>query len=130
MDIKFRAWHKTDKVMWTPDEFDEREYLMIGIDGQLLGVDSWCWDGCSNYDSWEEGNPWTVMQYIGLKDKNEKEIYEKDIVVSEFGFAYVCKYTGNAFGFHHKGGAIFTADTSKLEVIGNACENPELVPSV
>jgi uncharacterized phage protein (TIGR01671 family) len=54
-EIKFRAWDKEDKVMV---EF---------FPGDNLSDEYFC-------------EPFIIMQYTGLKDKNGKEIYEGDIV--------------------------------------------------
>ena len=76
-----------------------------------------------------ELNPW--MQYTGLKDRHGVEIYEGDIVKGEYR-TYVIEYYGAEF-------RLKTADdsspdllpvlenSSRIEVIGNIWENPELV---
>lgn len=75
-----------------------------------------------------------LMQYIGLKDKNKKEIYEGDILSDSKGGYGVVEYRQPQFVVwaddKHWALAEGKINMDKLEyteVIGNIYENPELL---
>lgn len=82
----------------------------------------------------------TICQCIGLKDKNDKLIWENDIVKDEHGnfykafwqnnyyqFSWVCVKT-DVFSIGTKWD-LWSIKSFEIEVIGNAFDNPELVES-
>lgn len=75
----------------------------------------------------------TIGQYTGLHDKNGKEIYEGDIVKIKYRDEDIGKVI-----YEHNGFSIDVTNMNKnygrvsfvnnfIEVIGNICDNPELL---
>jgi len=119
--IKFRFWDVVKEEM-------SDVALMIDGDGKIYEWDSYGMDS-------DETTRYIMMQYTGLKDKNEKEIYEGDIVYSELG-----EHSGKVvFGKGRFYLDFFDTNTimtfmyenqHKLRVIGNVYENPELLDDI
>ena len=119
---RYRAWLKEDKEMIDVDEihFKNGEFDFIG--------DAITWM-CKSNDC-------VLMQSTGLKDKNEREIFEGDIVDYK-GRKAVIKWHGSYASFIY----MFVDELKEraqeweplylsyyhFEVVGNKFENPELL---
>ena len=130
--MRFRVWHKEDKVM-----LSNHLGFMITDTGQLL-IESMLGDE-ETMEKVELEN-YIVMQYTGLKDKEGVEIYEGDILEVEKNEDGTYKGTINGKTFFDR----FQGYSSKIKVegmhdintlrywnnrvriIGNIYENPEL----
>jgi uncharacterized phage protein (TIGR01671 family) len=118
--IKFRAWDNKSKQMVLRVE-------RITFDGGVKIE----WIGTAS-GFLAESRDFELMQYTGLKDSKEKEIYEGDIVIfwddmarNTFDVAWeqeTCSYV-----LLKHGGRLIMDQSHRYEVIGNIYENPELL---
>ena len=125
-DIRFRAWDKEEKVMW-----------------EVANLQLWLFAKPTKYTDGSGGpkGEWELMQYTGLKDKNGKEIWERDVVrvyqegwetkigwvvwheqYARFNIAWQTD-TPDFYGCL----TTFANDDIEFEVIGDIYSNPELL---
>lgn len=119
-EIKFRAEYK-NKIYNVESIYFEDEMISLfdkTIYGEVIKVKI------------SEVN---LMQYIGLKDKNGKEIYEGDIVETKTSIISI-EWTGHGFnGVYYNSDGTWDDEyeydifRSQLEVIGNVYENKNLL---
>jgi len=149
-EIKFRCWVTDHKDSWFGcDNFDTfdwnnrmREVRAIyfplgsfsGKDISLKEIEIEA-EGEDNYaNGWTSINDCKLMQFTGLKDKNEVEIYEGDIVIvkgtKRHGY-YITKviysFQGFTLDLNHTYLNNDACLKSRIEVIGNIHKNPELL---
>ena len=109
-EIKFRAWLKADKKMFRVDG--------IRFRGGWVSLPTWGDDEDYNDFLLKDVE---LMQFTGLKDKNGKEIYERDVArwdrKNKINIALVEDVRDWAGQYNSK----------EWEVIGNIYENPELL---
>ena len=122
-EIKFRAWDEVRKKMFSAEEMGKDE-LTINPDGRgFVNV-------CSTNTGFSQYMKHMIpLQFTGLKDKDGKEIYEKDILkclLNKRDESY-WKGTVNFSAGYFLVNLIPLAVVEEFEVIGNIFENPELL---
>lgn len=122
---KFRAYDSGSLCrMYQPEE------VMVG-DGNI-----WIIDEDDVASEWIVNNDLNLMQTTGLKDKNGKEIFEKDILDYN-GRKVIVKWHGSYASFIYEFVDELQNRTTewqplylsyyKFEIIGNIYENPEFL---
>ncbi len=130
--IKFRVWDKQGKT-WIYN--NSSDWVGTGI-GNIGSADIQPWKCMSlkgeimsndNMGGFVDSNQeeYVIQQFTGLKDKNDKDIFEGDIVkipTSSLFRKDACevRYIGNRF-------VPDDMTDSVVEIIGNIFENPELL---
>jgi len=120
---KFRVYDKLSKKMYYDSNLENGEMIVLTVDGHLQ---------FSSNDGTYRANDFEIMQYTGLKDKNGKEIYEGDVVISEMTkikYHVIFDDDGCFRGVENqKASCLITKiDFNKSEIIGNIYENSELL---
>ena len=127
-EIKFRAWVKDRKAIFEVVLINyvtkKVTYLLERV-GHLLSIRD-----AKFYDV-------ELMQYTGLKDKNNKEIYEGDILFESFGERYYkVVFENGGFRAEFKGDFdehsfdLIDVVAQGCKIVGNIYENPELMEEV
>ena len=121
-EIEFRAWLENEKKMV--------EVVSINFNDRLIAYnDNDKQELCINCSF----NNIELMQYTGLKDRNDVKIFEGDIVKCKIGNVnfegYVYFYGGRFefIDFEDDEETEFLCYCDDLEVIGNVFENKELL---
>ena len=122
-EIKFRAWDK-----------EQKEWVKYSITDNIPIF-------CHNTTRWradKKGERFVLCQYTGIKDKNNKEIYEGDVIkaISFARWVGVAKYSdeNQAFIFDDldkkyrgKSTVFMNQFDDGFEILGNIYENPKLL---
>ena len=136
-EIKFRAWdHEDGMMVYSEKEYDEHYFAIDGMAQAHRIYESTDSEGMPEPHSEEI----KIMQYTGLKDGKETDIYEGDIVIvensepdenGEYDQITVCKWDKGGFTLEDNAGGHWSRQLfnqpERLEIIGNIYENPELL---
>ena len=130
--IKFRAWDKGNEVYLynVQDAYDTLSGFVKYDDGENAEYDESC------FGDFLDNERYDVEQFTDLKDVSGKDIYEGDIVKSNYKYAQpnisqIIMEDGNSYITGEDlatGNEMLVSDhIGEIEVIGNVHETPELL---
>ena len=144
-EIKFRTWNGEEMVYLLPTglqyfDFEGNYVLSFAVDG---------YKGFWGHEQYQQASnkaaKYPIMQYIDIKDKNGKEIYEGDVLEyleseapdyrEEWDYEKqghvpqraIMRFDETYFGYRLNVQSRFKITLEMVKVIGNIFENPELV---
>ncbi|MGW7888633.1 YopX family protein [Staphylococcus xylosus] len=120
---KFRFWDKDEKYFIT------EATIVLDKDGSVEGIEYY--HTKLGHSVYNDISYYELLQFTGLKDKNDVEIYEKDIVRDSYGDVFLIEWLDGSFvltdffsgGYDH----CSIDDLEAYEVIGNQFEHPHLL---
>ena len=120
-EIKFRVWDNDEKII------KKVESINFPLGGESSSKTVCVYN--EEEDCYEWVYDYELMQYTGIKDKNNKEIYEGDIVefYSIIEDEIITEKVEYHFGIYRAGDYFVGKIYNKCEVIGNIYENKDLL---
>ena len=118
--LKFRFWGNFG-------ELNEEEDV---CEMEMLYGDKFCFFESEPINDLFACRNFKVMQFTGLKDIENKEIYEGDIILG-YNNPHVVTFADGAFYLTYKNSSVRLSRTcGALKIIGNIFENPELAQTI
>ena len=119
MTVRYRAWDNANKEMF-------KDTFSITESGQVVVVEQ---EDVMCPPDYVFVDHLVIMQSTGLFDKNDKEIFEGDVVkcngllgtIESFKAMWICSFV--KYNNYQKVGFF----AQEIEVVGNIYENPELL---
>ncbi len=121
IELKFRAFNKRTKKLYRSGALSfstERHSFMMYSDKDMDGV---------------KDDDMEIMQYTGQKDLNNKEIFQRDIVMIDEA-KYIVVWDNNRGGWSYtdverrlKMTAFGRSEANRCDVLGNEFEHPDLL---
>ena len=136
--IKFRVWDNRNKVMLTEENYNELDYEELSgkwkkddYMGYPYEADEWYpMSSIQLFFELPEHDDLKVMRYSEFVDKNDKEIYEGDVLEIKNTY-YLVMYNYSAFILKKLNGSdqdiMYQYPIDKMSIVGNSYENPDLI---